>query len=183
VLVVPFYAFVVCLVVEASLILVVKLGTIYAAYAAARSQVVWRSAQPDLADEAAQLSALHAMVPFASSSPLHARGGGGGLSDTYIQAYQKYTFGKAGSGYLAAKYAQAAAATRVDVRADDGHPDGDITAIVTYEMPLHVIGIGRLLGDRNAGGYFTRTITSQITLQNDAPVSEDGTLGINYVSR
>ena len=44
VMVIPVYALLICLIIESVLMLTAKLGTVYAAYAAARTASVWSSA-------------------------------------------------------------------------------------------------------------------------------------------
>ena len=71
----PFLMVVVALVVETTLLLASKAGTFYAAYAAARSAIVWDTAQPPgVGDERIRLAAVHAIAPFASSNPAHLSG-------------------------------------------------------------------------------------------------------------
>jgi hypothetical protein len=66
--------------VQASLILICKLGTVYSAYSAARTFIVWQSASThfaassnkyDFAKFKACRAASMAMVPFSSSNPRH----------------------------------------------------------------------------------------------------------------
>jgi hypothetical protein len=76
----PFYVLLICVFIQATMILMVKMGSIYAAYAAARSAVVWRSAEPYAADDStaagfatdrAQRAAALAMTPMATSLNAH----------------------------------------------------------------------------------------------------------------
>lgn len=65
--------------IQASLILICKIGTVYSAYSATRTFIVWQSAEPieigghkfDFAKFKACRAASMAMVPFASSNPRH----------------------------------------------------------------------------------------------------------------
>lgn len=79
----PVYLMVVALIIQATLILFVKMGTVYAAYSASRSAIVWRNAEvkgenvPDgsaLAQRKAKQAAVNALAPFASSNANHRTG-------------------------------------------------------------------------------------------------------------
>ena len=186
VLTVPFFMLLVCLVIQTTLILIVKMGTLYAAYAAARSGIVWRSADPGRAGEEARLAAVHAVTPFASSSGLHAAGNRVGQAtegaDDYAHAYRKLVHGPATTDYLRAKYFYADKATAVDLRKDSPDADGDLTATVTYHMPLVIPGIARWFGTPSPWDhrFYTMEIVSKVALPDEAPQSESGTLGIQY---
>jgi hypothetical protein len=163
----------------------------YAVYAAARAQIVWQVANPARFDEPARTAAVQAMVPFASSSRLHAAGAGiAGLPSPeallYVQAYHHVVRGPAPDDYLAAKYEFARRATRVTSTGRPARSDGDVTVTVTYEMPLHIPGAGRLLGGPASwpGARFrTRTIVSRATLPGEGARNPTQTLGIDYVSQ
>jgi hypothetical protein len=74
----PVVMLIFCLIVQTTLILLVKMGTMYAAYASARAAIVWRSSDPE--DEAkgaeaarfyAGRAAALAMTPFSSGYDEH----------------------------------------------------------------------------------------------------------------
>jgi hypothetical protein len=207
----PIYLALVCGVIETSLILVVKIGTVYAAYAGARSAIVWSSAEPANQQQSrAERAIVHAMTPFASSNPLHAeRAGVGGQMPSgareYARAYQQFarkpkdgsflamfkpgadwnTGGGSVEQYLIAKYRFAKRASKVRLE-PPGTPgwNADITATVTYDYPFNILGVGRLLREPTASaaiGQPALRITSKATLPNEGP--KDGVrLGIHYVS-
>src|SRR5262245_4523384 len=69
VMVIPVYALFICMMIESVLFLTAKLGTVYAAFAAARTASVWSSATTwDKTMEKAQLSAVRSMTPFSSGT-------------------------------------------------------------------------------------------------------------------
>ncbi len=75
----PFVMLLVCLMIQSSLILLVKFGTVYAGYAASRSAIVWRSSDPESdkkglanAEYYAHRAAMLAMTPFSSGYRDHA---------------------------------------------------------------------------------------------------------------
>jgi hypothetical protein len=198
VLVFPIYVLLVVLVIECTLILVVKLGTIYAAYAAARSQIVWSSVDDSAAVKArADRAAIHAMVPFSSSWEQHARQAGIDTvapvqGEEYFFVYNMVADGPAEDRrYIANKHRWAAFATSVKyVRTLLGGGDkpwfADIKATVEYRMPLHVTWVGRFLGQRFVGprgGYYLYSITSSVTLQDEAAQNDKMTIGFRYVPR
>jgi hypothetical protein len=190
----PLYLILVCLIIEAALAVTVKLGTVYAAYAAARSYIVWLPARPanaGLVEQKAHQAAAQAMTPFASSERRHlaAFGGGSGSSGSvYAQAYQKYAGGDSvhlPSSYIQAKRAVAEAATQVSLDSAPAAWDGDVTVTVRYRMPFHVPAVGRLFGASRVGGVYVYPMQSTATLQVEGVkgkgLSTSGNpLGIRY---
>jgi Flp pilus assembly protein TadG len=185
----PLYVYLVALVVESSILLVVKAGTVYGAYAAARSAIVYRSQGVPRANEKARLAAVNAMAPFASSSDLHADGvdrSKQGAADDFARQARKFVQLKGASpGYLPAKYLYADKAVRVSVSKDDEKkPDGLVRVRLTYQAPTFVAGIGRIFGSRSAkgGAYYTVPIVTEVSLPDEAPRSESGKLGIDHAT-
>jgi hypothetical protein len=189
VLTVPFFAYLVCLAIETSLLLVVKMGTVYAAFAAARSAIVFRSyPPPGLAQAKARLAAAQALAPFASSSALHADGPkrGRAAADDFARAYRRTVRGSASPAYLRAKFMFAWKAARVMLeKPHAADANGRVRATVIYECPLHVPGIGRLLGRRSpwGGRYYTYRIESRAELPDEEPQAENRQLGICHGKR
>lgn len=81
VMVFPAYLLLMCLILQATLILMVKMGTVYASYSAARTAIVWRPSQPErpsdtdnryqFAKKRTHRAAALAMAPFASGFQHH----------------------------------------------------------------------------------------------------------------
>jgi Flp pilus assembly protein TadG len=185
VLVLPLYLLFVCVVFEASWLLMGKIGTLYAAHAGARSQVVWASAQPsNLATTRTNQSVWSAMAPFVSAEP---RWRFVPLEATlqaaeYTAAYRSnltpnHPNANVPDSTLGARYLWAASRTSWQAQFDTPRK-GDVTVTVTYDAPLHIPGAARIF---SSGRDFT--IRSSATLPSEAPVSADGTLGIEYQSR
>lgn len=177
VLTVPIYIILICLVVETTSLLIVKVGTMYAAYAAARSRIVWDPTMPAVGQERMELAGKQAMVPFASSHPLFQFGPAapGGQDQAYMAAYRQYAAGIAPypptDAYWSNRYHHAWTATTVTlVRITDRKDPGASVATpmytisVAHDAPLITPLIGRILGTRQVGKYWVRTIASQITL-------------------
>jgi len=200
----PIYLLVVCVMMQATMILLCKMGTVYAAYAAARAAVVWRSVEPDaaspdggkaLALNKARQAAVRAMTPFASSYGRHLTWKGANVNSTeakaYFEAYQKYSPDDlAREVYVKSKYAFAEKATTVTITGEPNEWNKDVKAEVTYDMPMSIPGAGRILGQGSAANFFNRPITSTAVLTSETPVSTDetpadrkGRLGIPYDPR
>ena len=186
----PIYLLLVCAIVQSSTILVVKMGTVYASFAAARSAAVWLSAEPASAAEGqVRRAAVHAMVPFASSNSAHlkrlgASGGGVAQARQYHNAYLKYSEnGPAPEKYTSAKFRCAEAATTATWTPGKPRENEDVTLTLTYRMPLSIPWFARLVG-HDDGIY---PIETQVTLQNEGPKGADRhpsgrPLGIDYHS-
>ncbi|TWU03694.1 hypothetical protein [Neorhodopirellula pilleata] len=76
----PFILILVCVMIQCTLILLVKCGSVYASYAAARSAIVWRSSDPESdakglqnAKYYANRAAMLGMTPFSSGYESHAK--------------------------------------------------------------------------------------------------------------
>ncbi len=76
----PIFVMLMAVFMQASLILICKIGTVYSAYSTARTFIVWQSAAQDVSVGGVQFdfpkfkalrAASMAMVPFASSNPRH----------------------------------------------------------------------------------------------------------------
>lgn len=187
VLTLPFYGFVVCLVIESTLLLVVKMGTVYAAYSAARAAIVWNSATTSLLagnqrDKMVQLAAVQAMTPFASGNPMHAAGTGlgnnqsvVGLADgpAYTRAYRAFVDNPIGSAaYMEAKYQYAQRSTHARVTSllvgSPGAWNAPLTVKVSFDSPFTMPGVSRFLGSK-VNGIWCRRIESEVTLPNEGP--------------
>jgi hypothetical protein len=166
--------------------LTAKLGTVYSAYAAARTASVWSSATTwDKAKKKAEAAAVRSITPFASgtqsalaSVPTDPQS----LPDAakYVAAYEVYAKKPVAAKYILAKYGYASRHTKVEIAGPPATWDADITAKVTYDFPFNVPGIGRLLGKRGADGNFYFSLTSQVTIPNEGPQNNRNTIGIGY---
>jgi hypothetical protein len=203
VFVAPIYLFFLLMVYESSLLLVAKVGTMYAAHAAARSAVVWGTAEPaSLRSDKIDQAAWTAMTPFVgarfrdldfaeipNSAYLQ--------SAELVAVYMLYSTGSAGqpapavrpyprsnapADYLVRKYLNAASRTRYTITADDNTPNADTTVVLRYQAPLYFPGVSRFLASNNSWPY-EYTIESRAVLPNETPVSADRRLGIDYHSR
>lgn len=185
VMVIPIYALVMCLIIEAALILTAKIGTVYAAFAAARTASVWSSHTTwEKTMEKANRAALKSMVPFASgtqgfmsSAPSDSKTVSDGL--LYLGAYQVYARDPKSAKYLAFKYGYASRNVKVEIEGPPEKSDTPITAKVTYQFPFNIPMIAPLLGKKGPDGYFF-TLTSTATIPNEGPRDNRKTIGIGY---
>ena len=184
VMVIPLYALLICTIVEMAMMLTAKLGTVYAAYAAARSASVWSSATVwETTEEKAKLAAIKTMVPFASGTqPLLDSAAPDAILDAamYVAAYQSYAKKPVSTEYLLMKYGYAARHLKVEIEGPPEKWDADITAKVTYDFPFNVPGVGRIIGKPSLSGGYIFSLTSEVTLPNEGPQNEDKTIGIGY---
>jgi Flp pilus assembly protein TadG len=185
VMVIPLFALLICLIIEAALILTVKMGTNYAAFAAARTASVWSAHTTwEKTTEKANRAAFKTMVPFASGTqsfisnvPDSPEVLDGALQ--YWGAYEAYAADSQSKKYLAAKYGYASRNVKVSIEGPPQNSGNPIVARVTYQYPFNIPGIGRILGDRGPDGYFF-PITSTATIPNEGPQDGRKTIGIGY---
>jgi hypothetical protein len=148
----PIFMALVSAVVQSGVILIVKMGTVYAAYSSARSAIVWIDNDPRaLAFERVQQSAVNSMAPFSSSSALHAEWLGVNVSPSsaarkYFEAYQSYSSGSATLTYIGRKYDLASKATTVTWSPFQPKENEPVELTLRYRMPLHFPWFTRLLG-------------------------------------
>lgn len=185
VMVIPIFALLICLIIEAALILTVKLGTVYSAFAAARTASVWSSHTTwEKTLEKSKRAALKTMVPFASgtqgilsSVPTDDTTVADGLA--YWGAYQAFAKDPQSSKYLAAKYGYATRNVEVQIEGPPAKSDAPITAKVTYHFPFNLPGIARILGTLGPDGYYFE-ISSTATIPTEGPQDDRKTIGIGY---
>ncbi|MES2788621.1 MAG: hypothetical protein V4719_03295 [Planctomycetota bacterium] len=189
----PLYALFVGLVVECSLLLVTKVGTMYAAYSAVRSAVVWESAKtgsgsssPQKMNDKAKQAAILAMVPFASGGSQHAGGSAAGttLLPSVLTAAELFREGRfVNPNYLTRKVRYAAAHTQVaSIGRASNAPDALLTATLDFEAPFHIPGIGRFLGKPSGNGYYVINVHTTAALPSESPQNETRDIGIQYLS-
>ena len=192
---IPIYILMLAVVLESTFLLMAKLGTVYAAFAGARSAIVWYpSAHEAVAEEKARKAATRAFVPFASGAASAKTDAAVDESDmdAYLEAYQEYLatvgFDKpAPKRYVRAKYRYAHAPDVLDVQLEVRPIEGgevweeDIICTVTYNFPFSAPIIDRLMGQPSPNGYIY-PITSRVVLQSETPMNEEKRLGISYAS-
>lgn len=181
VMVMPLLMLLVAMVVESATMLTAKLGTVHAAFVAARVASVQTSATswPD-AEAKIEAAARQAFIPFANGSD-RSSGQGTSTDADYRKAYRDWADDAVADAYLQSK--QRDVINRLQVTFD-GPPaswDSQIVAEVTYRYPFRIPGIGRLIGDADGDG-FAFPLTSRVTLSGDGPQNDSQSLGIGYAS-
>ena len=189
VMVIPVYALLLCLIIETCMMLAAKLGTVYSAYAAARTASVWSAHTTwEKAKKKAEKSAFKTMTPFASGTQ-PGRFGGPPLpsfdAEAYDFVYRRFAKKPVAKNYLLSKYDYATRHVTVQIEGPPVGSNADITAKVTYDFPFNVPGIGRLLGRRGFDGRYYFSLTSQATIPNEGPQNEgnptaQNSIGIGY---
>lgn len=183
----PLYLTLCLLIFETTLLLMTKIGTVYAAYAGARSAVVWDSMKPNLGSDRIQQSVVSALIPFAMSGddrtstagnpPVSAQRHAQNFKDSYERFGQR----SVQANVLFVHYKRVAARTKIDVSIPNRKHGEDVTVKVRYRSPFLVPGIGRLL-DADHAYPFEVEISSTVTLTLERPLNAQGTLGIDYQS-
>ncbi len=181
VMVIPLYALLICMIIESVLMMTAKLGTVYAAFAAVRTATVWSSATTwEKAEKKAKLAATKAMTPFASGTQGGIEKAANAEAISYEAAYHVYAKKPISDKFLLNKYGYAQEHVKVQIDGPPTDATAPITAKVTYEFPFNVPGIARLFGKRGADGKMYFPITSEATLDNEAPQDGRKTIGIGY---
>jgi hypothetical protein len=201
-MILPLYTILICIIVEIALMTGVKVGTLYSAYAAARSAAVWLPAEIPAANRRGMihLAAIAALWPIASGAEQHALAGEGSFpldsraeeaAGDCIAAYRQYTGHENPPDYLRRKWFYAAKATEVEIaleprRVDDAFSTIEMAVTVQYEMPLNTSCSGWLLGRSPSWPgcpFRTRKIASTVVLEEENLKSIDQSnprLGIRY---
>ena len=186
VMVIPFYALFICVIIESALMLTAKLGTVYSAYGAARTASVWASATTwEKTKLKAEESAFRTMTPFASGTNLSVRdantASNAGEALAYGRAYAFYGNGQVAPKYLLAKYSYARQHVKVVFEGPPETWNSEIKVKVTYDFPFYVPGVGRLFGTYNpVDRKYYYQLTSQVTLPNEGPKDGLPNIGIGY---
>jgi len=183
-MVVPLYLIVFFAIVETCLFLAAKTGTVYAAFAAARTAVV-RGEDPRAADRVRE-AAILAFIPFSSSvsrGPATTPVPG---EEEFVTAYRAAAsaIGLPGDGVsrLSRQYRIAHRALSVESTATSlGRPwEEDLTVTVTYEFPFTFPIIGRILGRPGVDGRYVYPIHTSATLRMEHPANERREIGIAH---
>lgn len=185
VMVVPFVMLFMCLIVETTLMMSAKLGTVYSAYAGARVASVWSSATSwGNAEKQIERAAIQAFVPFASGSVVGPNDDGIDTEeinfDRYYDSYAEYVDDPVSEAYVRKKYKNTLSSLSVKTDGEPANWKSDITVTVRYESPFRVPGIGRLLGEKGDNGGYYFPLETKVTLQNEGPQNDTQELGIGY---
>lgn len=202
----PVFLLFICWTIQSSLILITKFGSVHSAHRAARTAVVWRSANPDGqsqgwsdASDRAQRSAALSMAPFATGysrfrvlyvdypGAISRAVTASFYAPAYSQLYEMLASETdAGNSlprgsYVRQKYQYAAAMTTVSMEEAENRFNADLTVTVNHRMPLVVPLTGRLLGNIHfSGRAYYRDVPATVVMQLETPETPDRGLGIAY---
>lgn len=200
-LILPFYIVFLSIVLELAFLLVAKMGTIHASYAAARSASVHGAVvHPELrllspsdlsgfvtiqAQLKAKNAAVQAMVPFAGGFDSASESDSGPYVDAYTQ-YLEMIDEKQRIGSTSVRKRYASAQKRVSVslrRAGASSRTSEpwrevVIARVEYDAPFRLPYIGRLLGGTKKDGAVVKTCVAETTLPLEMPQNQSGYLGV-----
>lgn len=182
VLTIPLYVLLITMIIECTLLLTAKVGSVGAAYSAARAAAVWlpyENAMPQDAPDytplenrqtMVRLAAARAMFPYASGSTSHTSGVAldefvAATANQQIAVFRTYSGNqKFDTEYLKRKFAYAYNSSTVEIKYLDpvsGDEYGDkeapafnakIQLTLRYDAPIHTYGIARLFGTRSRFG-------------------------------
>jgi len=209
ILILPFLVFLIALIIESSFILVAKIGTMHAAFGAARTATAWSTGDTSdstvggfstSAQDKAEQAAITAMVPYASGTGKTV--GYEQEATNYCRLYNDLKSSSANpkpggwgdelhASYIMKKYCYAAAHTQVYLSLEDINSSSNsksapwkkyVQAEVTYDYPFHILPVGRkLLGTEMPDGTIIYSITSTAKINNECPRNEKGSLGIRIL--
>ncbi len=186
VMVLPFVAIFMMLIAETSMILLAKMGTSYAAFAAARSAIVWQSTAGDgLAQQKARQAAVQALTPFANGFKASAIGEGdlSGIQEEYLDVFRQASSAQVSVNYVRRKFQNSdsmvsVALSRQPSAAGTDPWQFDVQATVEYRYSFHVPFLARLFGGSDA----KLPVRSSASLPSEAPMNDQQLLGISYAS-
>jgi Flp pilus assembly protein TadG len=197
VMVFPVYLLFVCLVVETSLLMLAKIGTLYAAHAGARSAAVWQWAQPTSARQTRiDQSVRTAMAPFAGfSNRISGAPPSGSVAQAAEYALALHTYAQASADQsppprpytrvtpsisrYTTQYLVAASRINHEVQRQGTGDDTTIRCTVTYRAPLLIPGAAKILSPSGRAPW-DYPITSIVTLPGEPPATPDEKPGIDY---
>jgi len=201
ILILPLYVFLIVFTLEATLLLIAKIGTIHMSLAAARAAVVHLAAErpsdrpvgfiPDVARKKARKAAIiTATSTFAGGfDPAVKKSAPSSDAQDYLRAYQDYVslLGVASpvkDSYILKRHASAEKRTNVELTLNPSKTSASnqpwkqsLTATVVYDAPFRFPLVGRCLGGKTKDGAVVKSITSRTTLGVECPQNNSGYLG------
>lgn len=172
-LVFPLLLMLVLVISQAALLLHARIITSYAAFAAARSAVVWLEEGRDVATERAHRAAAVGLMPIASDEVSLLDGLGSTLqaAPLYLHSPDGDTFRRIVRGGKKLAYSQSA--TRVELLLPSGElgPHDPVTVVVEHDFHLTIpYADGIFRSGRGRHGIPIRTLRSQKTLTHEGRV-------------
>jgi hypothetical protein len=182
VLTVPIYSLLCLTIVESTLLLSAKVGTVCAAYAGARSAAVWE-AFPALKQDRLEQSVVSNLTPFVlsgeDSTAGSPRANAQAHAQDYVKVLEKFREKPVIQSVMLPHFRRVASRTQVTVDIPRKRQGQDATCTVEYRAPFLTPGVGRLF-DPDGREPFEIPIRSTVTLTLEFPKSANGSLGIAY---
>ena len=183
----PIYVLICMTIFETTMLVMTKIGTVYAAYAGSRSLVVWEAMRPDLRDDRVRQAVVTGLAPFVVSS--NATGSETGdppanaqtHAENYVDALEKFSGNDVLRDKLIAHVRRVSARVTL-TRVIPVRKHGEEASVeVEFRAPLITPGVARLLDPDHAYPYEI-PIRSSVRMTLECPETPDGTLGIDYRS-
>lgn len=169
----------ICVIVECGQLFLAKTGTVYSAFAAARTAIVHGDRAKR--ERAAEQAAVQSFVPF--SRGLTKYDPEEFVTDGESQlwnAYREVANHPVNQKYFRNKEASAARRIKLSINdIDPDDPNGSLEVTVSYRYPLMFPFLGSVIGKREGAEYY-RLMKSVVTLPKELPQSQDQKLGIQY---
>lgn len=179
VMLLPFYILMVVCAIELALLLNAKMAVNHAAYAAARSAIVWidaREIPEDVRMGMIYAAAASALAPVASGSSQHQQPSSSYFAfpakaaTEWAEGYRHFSGAQQEVPYLTRKYDYAARAIRIRVTRQSSEFNSPLTIELEYEHPFHTSGAGRVFG--HVASWLARplrstTICAKVTMETE----------------
>ena len=190
---IPLYLLFCGLMLEITFLIIGKIGTVYGAYAGARSASVWDGLQdPELASQRLHQAICSGIAPFATSvgfDPAASNSSPSGLpfyavqaAEDYAVAMQKSAHGQdLDSAELVSHYERICHRVTIQRQLRSRGGKHEVIVTVDYRSPLIFPGVAKLFDEDHRSPY-EYTLTSTIHMMRSIPVSKNHTLGIDYHS-
>lgn len=175
---------------ESTFLIIAKIGTVYSAYAGARSTAVWHTMPGGLEEQRVTEAVVSGLAPFAASVGFDPR-----MNDASPSTLPPYAMTLAENYYRAAQksadpekldresmeqhYLRVFQRTKIRSTISQRHHGAEIVTMVEYAAPLIIPGIAPFLDDDHRSPW-QYVMTAEVRMTLEAPKSRDGTLGIEY---
>ena len=187
VMTIPLYLFFCLFVSEIVLLSLTKVGTTYAAYAGARSSAVWMAQKPNLQKDRMRQAVVSGLSPFVASG--HQLFGVAGDPkwpidvhlNEYLLSLERFSERSIDRASMSTHFRRVAARTSIDHDVSQSNGFRSVTVKVTYRAPFLFAVVARWLDPDHRAPY-EMPVRSVATFPIAEPKTQDGTLGIDYLS-
>lgn len=182
----PVYALILVTIAETTMLVLAKVGTVYAAYAGSRSLVVWETMQPsNLRDDRVRQAVVTALSPFVISS--NASGSENGTppgnaqkhAESYVDQLEEFSGETVRREKLINHVKNVSARTTITPQIPNRRHGEEAWVDVEFRAPLFTPGAARLL-DPDRKYPYEYPIKSSVRMTLECPETPDQKLGIDY---